>query len=936
MSSFPSTSISMQGLSILDNASRARIASAEKTNLSFNPFKLLIDRSNIRVIRLEMIQPDIQYQVNDHGVSNWDNIINGLSDSEEPENSNVSFEVISVSNGTIDYSNKQSNTALKLRHMAYEGNLKFGRDSIFHTVQSTAKLSASQSKFFHFTDYDLLLHSMVKGHMSNQDYQFENSILKVNDMELALAGDLNLEDLLYNISFQADEQKFDNLLSLLQCFQGTEHLPRANGSFDLNGRVSGGFEKSTYPTYQFSLNTTNATVDLNDKSTEPTEVDMSISIRNSSPSTLYEKIEIPSFRIVQGAEMVEGNMEIERKYDELYVDHDLQIAISDISKFGKLTTYDLVKGKVAIESHGKFNTSDLQKEKYDKVQFSLNGEMEDITIQNESTRYTLKNANISGDQSGALLNLNDLSYNRSDLSGAIKISNPLKILLQEPEINADLDLSSNHFDLNAFLHDDPNVDSTGYKLPLINGHAKVNISKLTYRSFPISDVVFDGIIAHDKLSIGQLKAVIRDSDLSLSGNIVGLSDYLENKGTLNGVLDVQSDEFHLSQLQEIYMDSTFGSYTDSSTPLFHHLDIQVIGDAQLMTYQKSTLQNNLVSFRLKDNQLIINDITSNSLGGKLQFNGLVTFDNREIQVDIKSNFNDISISQSLRTLPVFEKLAHPLSFIEGRINTTINLQSLLDKDYNLILPKVDAFGLLETIDGKVIGFKPLEVLSNYLGLQKSKEVLIKQSKNWVTIKDGWVQVDEFNFKMNDSNFKVHGAHSLTNELDYRIQAEIPSRLLSQISIDGKVGAKLAQKIDKFRDVPSGYIGLYFEMTGTFDSPVIRLNDVDILSAGKAAAREALEEVKDTLRSTVGSLKSKIETGLKDSLESLSEVAKDKIGSAIDSIKIDLFDRTVEEPNIGLNDRLDSLGYSIPNNSVSVDSMKKGIFDLKKIFKREKK
>ena len=303
-------------------------------------------------------------------------------------------------------------------------------------------------------------------------------------------------------------------------------------------------------------------------------------------------------------------------------------------------------------------------------------------------------------------------------------------------------------------------------------------------------------------------------------------------------------------------------------------------------------------------------------------------------IELKTDFSNISIAQSLEALPIFRKISYPLSFIDGRINTTLSMASALDTAYQFILPAFNAFALLETLDGKISDFAPLEKLNSILGLNEKKDLIIKNSKNWVSIQDGWVQVEEFKFSIEDYHFRVKGAHSLENELDYTILAEVPSAKISKIDIEDFVDPGIIAKLNKYKNTQKGYVGLLFDMKGDFKEPTIKLNEVDVLSAGKAAVEQTIQEVKDSIRSRIDSTRSEIETEVKDTLSDLADAGQEKIDELFDSTKSTVETKVLEKMDSTLLTKIDSLGGGVLKEKMPLDSIKDKIFKLKDIFKRK--
>ena len=71
------------------------------------------------------------------------------------------------------------------------------------------------------------------------------------------------------------------------------------------------------------------------------------------------------------------------------------------------------------------------------------------------------------------------------------------------------------------------------------------------------------------------------------------------------------------------------------------------------------------------------------------------------------------------------------------------------------------------------------------------------------------------------------------------------------------------------------------MTGDFSKPIIKLNEIDVVSAGKELVKETIQTAKDTISSTIDSLKIEAKNRVNDTLDVLQQKAEKKADQVID-------------------------------------------------------
>jgi hypothetical protein len=932
--SFPNLFLAIPELKMTTALDTAIFMSMSSARISMNPWTIIRSKDEIPIKKVSLIDPVVNLKIAEDGSTNWDQFTNSEKDGEKSSKKMV-LEEVEIKNGSISYLDQESDLSIFLKESDYYGTIDLSNDTL-NQHNTLSFILSSQGLLYNAQELNIKAQTASSYNSSTSTVFIEEGALKVNEVEFDLSGALeNMNSTFdYDLFIDSKDQEFGNLLSLIESLNvsDTKEL-NASGKFSVSGSVKGN-ANSDHPQYKVNLDTEEGTFFLPDNKSQELFLDVNARVSNSDHSMPYTHIVFEQFSLLRDHEKILGHLEILNENDQLKVDYDLYAKIDDLRNFDAFFASKILGGNIHLLSKGSFDLFENDIFNTDDIVFNVDWEAENLDFYLDSTRVYSSVSEGLGDQKSITINFGKTNYGTSDVRGDIVIIKPLDYLIPDRILKIKSELKSDLLDFNELLSSNQNSEGNSDWIEDVNAQLDFNANNVKYRGYNAKDVKFNCNLVDNRLKIESAEAMIEDSDFKLEGQLNSLSGYVNGTEKLSGTIDLRSDVLDLSQLETIYYDPAYQSSSSSTADPFEEYDIQIISSSKKLVYGDSKLDNSLAHMTVKGNTLKINDFISSSFGGELKVQGDIVMGKDQSIIELKTDFSNISIAQSLEALPIFRKISYPLSFVDGRINTTLSMSSALDTAYQFILPAFNAFALLETLDGKISGFAPLEKLNNILGLNEKKDLIIKNSKNWVSIQDGWVQVEEFRFSIEDYHFRVKGAHSLENELDYTILAEVPSAKISKINIEDFVDPGIIAKLNKYKNTQKGYVGLLFDMKGNFKEPTIKLNEVDVLSAGKAAVEQTIQEVKDSIRSRIDSTRSEIETEVKDTLSDLADAGQDKIGELFDSTKSTVETKVLEKMDSTLLTKIDSLGGGVLKEKMPLDSIKDKIFKLKDIFNRK--
>jgi hypothetical protein len=254
-----------------------------------------------------------------------------------------------------------------------------------------------------------------------------------------------------------------------------------------------------------------------------------------------------------------------------------------------------------------------------------------------------------------------------------------------------------------------------------------------------------------------------------------------------------------------------------------------------------------------------------------------------------------------------KQLAPIANYIQGIFNTTLVFDGNLKKGMTPDFSNITASGFIETINGILKGFKPVQAVADKLGLTELSNLELKDTKNWFDVQKGVVEVKEFTKNIKGIDMKMSGNHKIMGSMNYDMFLRVPRSMLQKNKVTGSVdkGISLIEKEAAKRglDIAQGeFIDLQLKITGSITAPNVVITPIG--TSGKTLQQEVKEKVENKIEQTKDSLEKVIikkTNDIKDSIrrraeqevEKAKEVAKDKATEVITEVK-DKVGKQVEE------------------------------------------
>ncbi len=418
------------------------------------------------------------------------------------------------------------------------------------------------------------------------------------------------------------------------------------------------------------------------------------------------------------------------------------------------------------------------------------------------------------------------------------------------------------------------------------------------------------------MEMQNLSAVIGDSDIKASGVVTNAFDYLYGDAVLGGNIKLNSKLLNLNQ----FMAGETGAAPATTTqapatteglePIAvpANIDMSIDADIDKLIYTNMELNDLKGRLIVKDEAVVLDETTAKTLGGTIGLTG--SYDSKGTDnpaFSMKFDLIKMNFQKAFNTFNSFQKLAPIGKFIEGVFTSSLIMDGKLGKDLMPQYNSLNAQGYLQTINGVVKGFKPLQAVGNALNVDYLKNNLkLENTKNWFEVKDGALELKEFDYKVKDIAMTIGGKHSFSQDMDYKIKTRIPRKLLESNAVGAAASSGLNALLSEASKLginikQSEFVNVLVNLTGTITNPKVKLKllggegeETSVVEAAKDEAKQQLQQklnegkakAQETATKAVDSaktvVKKEVDKAAEDLTKKAKEAAKDKIGGVLDS------------------------------------------------------
>lgn len=987
---FPHLVFSLKDLSVtgIETFEGIKLLEGKSIDFKLDVMSVIKSTSPIKIKSVNLIEPAINILVLEDGQANYD--ITVPTDERITETANetdysgvlIQLEKYLVADGDFVFDDRTMGVYVAAKNINHNGSGEFTIDNYDLDTKTTIdELSIQYGDIGYLKKAQTALDAIVNIDQKTSTYTLKDNELRLNELVLQAAGFVQLaesDDINMELDFSSPQNEFKQLLSMVPnaYIEGYEEV-KADGKFTFNGNVKGTFnaEKELLPAFIVNFEVENANVKYPDLPLGINGINTAVKI--NSPSSDLDKLQVDAntFSMQIGTNPIAGRFSLRTPISDPAVNAAVKgrLDLEELSGAFPIEGIETLNGLIIADATVNTSMSAIDAGAYDQVDMSgtmqidqMNYKSTDlppVLIKTLDVNFTPKNVQIKDFQS---------RLGQSDLKAQGYIDNILAYFSPKKAMTGKLRVQSDFFDTNEWIPAEeeaatPTGEEDVEEIALevfdrFDFQIEGAFREISYDVYTLSDTYVLGEVGPQVLKADELRTRIGSSDFSATGTILHVFDYLFDNGTLKGNVKVNSSLVDLNEFMELLDTEEAGAKATAAedeplevVPVPERMTIDVNANVDRVKYTNMVLKD-VQGHLVVDNQaVVLENATSETLGGRMNISG--SYDTKDVKAptfSFKYDLQEMDFAEAFNTMNTFKALAPIGQFINGNFNSTMIMDGVLGEDLMPKLQSLNIEGFLQTIHGVISGFKPLQAVGNALNLEAlTKEIDLGGTKNWFELKDGTLELKEFDVDMDDIAMKISGTHGLDQSMNYNIKAKIPRALLEKGAVGQAVdqgygllqsqASKLGFNIKK-----SEFVNVMINLTGSLTDPKVKLNllggdgETSVVDAGKAALQDEINDQKEALQEKA---EEKLQEGKDIAQEKVDEVvdsANTVINEKVDELKQDAKEKADEllKEKLGSTpgNLIDSTANELLKNTgtqSTVDSIKNHLNKFNP-FKRKKK
>jgi len=365
------------------------------------------------------------------------------------------------------------------------------------------------------------------------------------------------------------------------------------------------------------------------------------------------------------------------------------------------------------------------------------------------------------------------------------------------------------------------------------------------------------------IRLDSFQATTGKTDLAATGNIDNFIQFIMNGKELKGRFNVTSNAFHLSDFMVEEEEDSKSKAPDKKLqtaegtvfkiPAF--LDASLNFNAKEVYYDNLVLKNTSGTAAIANETASISNLKSDIFGGLLALSGDVSTSGEIPKFHMNVSLQKVKIEETFKGMEFIRFIAPIANAFHGILDTQFNLAGDLSKDFTPKLETLNGNAVIDILSANInpADNKTVANLSQQLSFLNIEKLNLKDIHSTVQFKDGEIKMNPLEYSWRDMQVKLDGVHSLTNEMKYNANFDIPAKYL------GKEATNLLARLSP-EEAEKQHILLPVYITGSGTSPKIK---VDTKAAIESLTAGIIDHQKDKVKDKIEDKKEEIEDKLRD-------------------------------------------------------------------------
>ncbi len=928
-SSFPNLTFQLLDYKIdgVDDFEGITLTKGASIDFTFDLMSAIKSERPIEIKKIHFEKPYVNLVTLKNGKVNYDILKDtGESTSSGETNFQIEMEKYSIEDGEFYYNDKTSGTSLSMVGLNHSGKGDFTQDNFdLVTTTNIKDFTAKAGGIAYINHANTNINLTLDADISNNTYTIKENDIRINALKLNSEGFVALpgNDIKMDIKFDAPQNDFKNFLSLIPSaytsdFDGVQ----ADGKLQLDGFVKGTYnaDNNKMPAFKVNLNIDNGSFQYPSLPMGVSNILTAMTI--NSPSSDFDQmtVSIPDFKLKIGDHPVTGKFNLKNPISDPDIDAALNglIDLQELSKAFPIEGLESMSGSMDADVAIKTRMSYVDKGMYDKVNMNGDIKMSDFKYKSQDMPLVnIRTMEMNFTPQKVIVKEIDAKLGKSDIKGSGTIDNILAYISPEKTMKGTFNVSSNYFDANEWISESETTaaapatpQATGEVFDRFDMNVKADVKKLDYGDYTLKNTSASGQFSPSRFKINNINTKLGKSDFKGSGTLDNVFPYVFENEEMTGDFKFDSQYLDLNEFMSEEAAASTATTEDYEPILIpENMKVTVLANVGKIKYTDKELTSVKGKMVMADQKVVIKNGSAKMLGGDITMDGV--YDSQDVKkptFDMDYGLKNFSFKKSFQTFNTIKQLAPIAQFIDGTFNTDMQFSGDLGSDLSPILNSLNADGFVQTINGVVRGLKPLQDLGNQLNISALKNVEIKNTKNWIEVKNGLVTLKDFKYSHKDIDMLIGGTHSFTQDMNYHIKAKIPREMFEK-NVAGQAANKgiewLNGQASKY-GIPidvGDYVDVEISMTGSMKNPKVKTK---LLGTGgksmkqtaadvaKNAAKAARDSIMRAADKRIADAKEKANAEIDKAAAKAKEEAKKQVEKEADKVADKIKDKVKDE------------------------------------------
>jgi hypothetical protein len=303
-----------------------------------------------------------------------------------------------------------------------------------------------------------------------------------------------------------------------------------------------------------------------------------------------------------------------------------------------------------------------------------------------------------------------------------------------------------------------------------------------------------------------------------------------------------------------------------------NIDFTGVATIGELVYDQLTIKNLTGNIQLKEEQLNLNNLQGNLLGGNITASGFYNTKTDIPTANLTYNINNFDIQEVYKYVGAMKQAAPIMKFVSGVFLSNMNMKMSLNPDLSPDLKSLNGTAGFKMPLANVKGVPALQKIIEQTKLKQLENLKIENLDIKTTVANGRILVAPFETKVNGMKMTVGGSQGLDQTMDYAVAIDVPWKDLGQASSFAE-GLLAKNPIKQLNGMVPEIVRINLKVGGTFTNPTIVVGKPDgtngtgtMKDVVKEQVQQQVEQVKEQAKQTLDTIKTQVKEEVKNKIQ----------------------------------------------------------------------